>query len=102
MPTNNTGIVVGYLAGKYPRRIGHLFSPEGSRETHDWLPFALDNGKFAGTVTRDWLDELRSTTSFWCYYLCPLWGRDMNLTAELAWRAKWDLTCQMHKYGGLQ
>lgn len=47
MPTNNTGIVVGYLAGRYPQRIGHLFSPEGLRETHDWLPFALDNGKFA-------------------------------------------------------
>ena len=55
-----------------------------------------------GTVTKDRLDALRSTTSFWCYYLCPLWGRDMKLTAELAWQAKWDLTCQMHKYGGLK
>jgi len=47
MPSNNTGIVVGYLAGSYPGRIGHLFSPEGLRQTHDWMPFALDNGKFA-------------------------------------------------------
>lgn len=55
-----------------------------------------------GTVTLEWLEELRSTTSFWSYYLCPLWGRDMKLTRDLAWEAKWDLTCQMHKYGGLK
>jgi len=55
-----------------------------------------------GTVTIEWLDELRCTTSFWSYYLCPLWGRDIKLTSELAWRAKWDLTWQMHKHGGLK
>jgi organic radical activating enzyme len=55
-----------------------------------------------GTVTLEWLEELRSTTSFWSYYLCPLWGRDMKLTSELAWKAKWDLTWQMHKHGGLR
>lgn len=47
MPSNNTGIVVGYLAGRHPGKIGHLFSPDGLRRTHDWMPFALDNGKFA-------------------------------------------------------
>jgi hypothetical protein len=47
MPTNNTGILVGYLVGQYPGRLGHLFSPEGLRKTYDWMPFSLDNGKFA-------------------------------------------------------
>ena len=47
MPSNNTGIVVGYLAGRYPNKIGHLFSPDGLRATYDWMPYALDNGKFA-------------------------------------------------------
>lgn len=47
MPSNNTGILVGYLVGLYPGKLGHLFSPEGLRRTHEWLPFALDNGKFA-------------------------------------------------------
>ena len=54
-----------------------------------------------GCVEVDWLDHLRATTSFWSYYLCPLWGREMQSTAALAARAGWDLTCQMHKHGGL-
>ena len=55
MPSNNAGIVVGYLAGKYEGQLGHLFSPEGLARTYDWMPFALDNGKFAcWSVGKDW------------------------------------------------
>lgn len=42
MVANQTGIEVGLLAGRYPGRIGHLFSPGGQRGPH--LPYALDNG----------------------------------------------------------
>lgn len=43
-------------------------------------------------------------TSFWSYYLAPLWGRELGKTAELAMRAgePWALTSQMHKIGGFR
>ena len=44
MVSNATGIEVGLLAGKYPGRIGHLFSPGGQRGPWAELPYALDNG----------------------------------------------------------
>ena len=46
MPANNTGIVMGWLCGRFPNRLGHLYSPGGLTRTHAWLPFALDNGRF--------------------------------------------------------
>lgn len=46
MPANNSGMLVGYLAGTYPGKIGWLLSADGWREPHDWLPYALDNGAF--------------------------------------------------------
>lgn len=51
MPSNNTGIAVGYLAGKYPGRLGHLFSPGGERGPYPYMPYALDNGAY-GAFTR--------------------------------------------------
>lgn len=51
MPSNNSGIRVGYLAGKYPQRIGWLISPGGWRTPPSWMPTALDNGAF-GAFTR--------------------------------------------------
>lgn len=43
MVSNQTGIEVGLLAGRYPGRIGHMFSPGGQRGPWAELPFALDN-----------------------------------------------------------
>lgn len=43
MVSNQTGIEVGLLAGKYPGRIGHMFSPGGERGPWPELPSALDN-----------------------------------------------------------
>ena len=51
MPSNNSGLRVGYLAGKYPQRIGWLISPGGWRTPPSWMPTALDNGAF-GAFTR--------------------------------------------------
>jgi hypothetical protein len=47
MPANNTGIQVGYLAGRFPGKIGHLFSPGAQRGPFDFIPYALDNGVYA-------------------------------------------------------
>jgi len=50
MPSNHSGTWVGYLAGKYPERIGHLFSPEGWRNPFPFIPYALDNGRYVATT----------------------------------------------------
>ncbi len=47
MPANNSAMFIGYLAGQYPGRLGHLYSPGGLRGPYDFMPFALDNGRFA-------------------------------------------------------
>lgn len=46
MPANNRGLVVGWLAGRFPGCIGHLYSPGGLSRVYDFIPFALDNGRF--------------------------------------------------------
>ncbi len=47
MVANQCGGFVHYLAGTYPAKIGWLFSPGGFKEPRHWLPYAIDNGKFA-------------------------------------------------------
>jgi hypothetical protein len=52
MLANTTGIKTGYLAGRYPGKIGHLHSPQVKRNppgpfTFLEFRFALDNGAFA-------------------------------------------------------
>jgi len=46
MPSNNTGGIVHYFAGKYPNKIGLLMSPQGWRNPPYYMPYALDNGCF--------------------------------------------------------
>ena len=47
MPANNTGMTVGYLAGRWPGRIGSIMSPpDGWRTLPEWLPYAIDNGAY--------------------------------------------------------
>lgn len=46
MVANNTGIKVGYLAGKFEGKIGHLYSPGAQRGPEDFIPYSLDNGAF--------------------------------------------------------
>ncbi len=47
MPSQNSGGLVHYLAGKYPGKIGWLMSPGGFKEPRAWLPYAIDNGKYS-------------------------------------------------------
>ena len=46
MPSNNSGIQIGYLAGKFQGRIGWLLSPDGWRTPPSWMPYAIDNGAY--------------------------------------------------------
>lgn len=46
MLANNTGIQIGYLAGKYPGKIGHLYSPGAQRGPYPFIEYGLDNGAF--------------------------------------------------------
>lgn len=50
MPSNNSSMHLGWLAGRYPRCIGWLLSPGGWRTPHEWMEYACDNDKYAATV----------------------------------------------------
>lgn len=47
MCANQTGFKFGVLAGRYPGRFGHLFSPGAQRGPFAEAPYALDNGAFS-------------------------------------------------------
>lgn len=107
MLANNTGIQVGFLAGRFPGRIGHLFSPGAQRGPYPFVPYALDNGAYgAFTANREW-DE-----NAWCGLLewarisgqKPLWTlvpdvvgnrvgtlRKWDMFHDVARRYKWPL-----------
>lgn len=75
MPSNNSGIQIGYLCGKHPGRIGWLVSPGGWRQPPTWMPVALDNGAFGAWVNkREWCEgefwDLLETAARW---ITPLW-----------------------------
>lgn len=48
---------LGWLAGRYPGRIGWLLSPSGWRRPHHWMPFALDNDAFSAWANGTPWDE---------------------------------------------
>ena len=57
MPANNSSCLVGWLAGTYPGRLGHLYSPGGFRGPYEFLPYALDNGRYIATTQGTGWDE---------------------------------------------
>jgi hypothetical protein len=50
MPANNRAGLVHYWAGKNPGCLGHIHSPGSKIVYFDWLPYALDNGRFIATT----------------------------------------------------
>lgn len=57
MTSNNSGMKVGYLAGRFPGMVGHLYSPGGQRGPYDFpgWEYALDNGAFKSYLDgSDW------------------------------------------------
>lgn len=65
MAANSCGIEYGYLAGRYPGVLAHLYSPGAQRGPYDFLEFALDNDRYSAWATgrvwieRDWLNLQR-------------------------------------------
>ena len=55
--TNSNSLQTGYLAGKFPGAIGHLYSPGGQRGPYEFMPYALDNGAFGAWVNKRPFDE---------------------------------------------
>lgn len=57
MPSNNSGLHCGYLAGKYHGFLAHLYSPGGQRGPYAFMPYALDNGRFVAWAKNKPWDE---------------------------------------------
>lgn len=55
MLANTTGVRTGYLAGRFPGKVGHLFSPGAERGPYEFMPYALDNGAFSQGA--NWSEE---------------------------------------------
>lgn len=85
MPSNQTGMIVGWLAGTYPGRLGHFYSPGGQRGPWPFLPYALDNGAYAAWKKKTpwddkpWRDLLR-----WAQWSMqqPLWAVVPDVVAD--------------------
>lgn len=85
MPSNNTGIRIGHLAGKYPGQLGHLFSPGAQRGPYEFMPYALDNERFSA-----WAHKKAWDRSKWIALLewarlsgqRPLWALVPDVVAD--------------------
>lgn len=62
MPADSTGIRMGYLCGRFPGRVGHLFTPRAGRKPpgpFPFAPYAMDNAAFGKTEDQwsesDWI-----------------------------------------------
>lgn len=92
MPSNNSGLQIGYLAGKFPNRLGWLIGPGGWRRPPSWMPVALDNGAFGAWVNKTEWDEhawwsLLETAVRHCM---PLWAVVPDVVADRdATLARW-------------
>jgi hypothetical protein len=96
MPSNNSGLQVGYLAGKYPKRLGWLIGPGGWRKPPSWMPVALDNGAFGAWEKgipwdeNAWMRLLEEATR----HCLPVWAIVPDVVtdreATLASWAKWE------------
>jgi hypothetical protein len=82
MLANNTGIRVGYLAGRFPGAIGHLYSPGAQRGPFPFCKYALDNGVFA--KGNDWTPEPWIKMLDWARLSgqCPLWNLVPDFVAD--------------------
>lgn len=96
MPSNNSGIQVGYLCGKFPGRLGWLIGPGGWRHPPTWMPVALDNGAYSawehGTEWDEsaWLELVEGAME-----ACrPIWAVVPDVVADRdATLASWDKWC---------
>ena len=88
MPTNGSYPWLHYWAGRASGCVGHLYSPKGQRGPYQWLPYALDNGAFAGFDEGEWKALLR-----WACLsgAAPLWVAVPDVVGDAkATSAQWD------------
>ena len=57
MCANQCGLVFGRLLGRFPGKLGHLYSPGSQRRRQPWLSYALDNGAFGSLTKKQPWDE---------------------------------------------
>ena len=87
MPSNQTGIEVGLLAGKYPGRIGHLYGPGGQCGPWHEIPYALDNGAWpAHKNARPWDEAAWRQLLVWSAMsgVRPLWALVPDVVGDRA------------------
>lgn len=101
MPANNAGLRVGYLAGRFPGKIGHLFSPGDQKGPYGFMPYCLDNGAFKrgdGWDEGEWIALLN-----WARLSGqrPLWALVPDVVADrLRTLRKWELYApRLAEYG---
>jgi hypothetical protein len=94
MVANRTGVEVGYLAGRYPGLVGHLYSPGHERGPYHFMPYALDNGAFVAWEKRTpWSEPEWRRLINWAALSGqrPLWSIVPDVVADrAATLAKWD------------
>lgn len=85
MVSNQTNVHFGWLSGRHPGMIGHLYSPGATRGPHSFFPYSLDNGAWPAFKRNiDW-DELA-----WRHHLGwaiaqgqrPLWAVVPDVVAD--------------------
>lgn len=54
---SNATVWIGYLAGRFPGKIGHLYSPGDAKGPWPFIPYSLDNGKYAAWQSGATWDE---------------------------------------------
>lgn len=104
MPANQTNELVHLWAGQFPGSIGHLYTPARKERIRAWLPYALDNGRFAEAVNQRPFDEEAFIAHVERYVFLeqrPLWlvvpDVPFDGAETLAW---WDLwESRLRKYG---
>lgn len=77
MVSNQTNVEFGYLAGKYPGMIGHLYSPGAGRGPFRFMPFGADNGAWPAFLhNTEWsAEEWRAHLRWICLSgLAPIWA----------------------------
>ncbi len=104
MPSNQSGTRVGYLAGRYPGQLGHLFSPGFQRGPWQFMPYALDNGAFGAWKNKSgWPVQPWLTLMDWAKKSKqdPLWCLVPDVVSDrAATLARWEAYAPMAKEYG--
>jgi len=85
MIADRTGIEVGYLAGRYPDCLGHLYSPGDERGPFHFMPYALDNGAWPAFLNKEpWSEAEWRRLVMWSAMSGqrPLWALVPDVVAD--------------------